>query len=181
MRRRLPRWRSVCCVVSGSGRRLSGGSLIAGHAVWRNEDRKPSLFLQEPSSVSALPWVQSIIIIISCCWCWFQTEVPTEAIARRIGVKRVWRDDGARCFCSFLVVLAMVFLDFPLSVIESKLRIVFFSTPCKRGGKQTTISNLRNMYLKKLYFFFQYFWKNLLDLNIWKVLRNCIMILTLKK
>ena len=29
-----------------------------------------------------------------------------------------------------------------ISVIESKLRIVFLSTPCKRGVKQTTISNL---------------------------------------
>ena len=36
-------------------------------------------------------------------------------------------------------------LDFRLSFIESKLRNVFFSTPCKRGAKQTTISNLQNM------------------------------------
>ena len=49
--------------------------------------------------------------------------------------------------------LAMLFLDSTLSVIESKLRIVFFSTPCKRGAKQTTISNLWNMLFKKLHFF----------------------------
>ena len=36
-------------------------------------------------------------------------------------------------------------LDFRLSFIESKLRNMFLSTPCKRGAKQTTISNLRNM------------------------------------
>ena len=35
-----------------------------------------------------------------------QTGVPTDTIARCIRVKRVGRDDGARCFCSFLVVLA---------------------------------------------------------------------------
>ena len=35
-----------------------------------------------------------------------QTRVPTDAIARRIRVKRVGRDDGVRCFCFFLVVLA---------------------------------------------------------------------------
>ena len=40
-------------------------------------------------------------------------------------------------------------LDYRLSFIESKLRNVFLSTPCKRGAKQTTISNLRNMYLWK--------------------------------
>ena len=42
-------------------------------------------------------------------------------------------------------LLAMLFLDFTLSVFESELRIVFVSNPWKRGGKQTTISNLRNM------------------------------------
>ena len=31
------------------------------------------------------------------------------------------------------------YLDFRLSVIELKLRIVFFSTACRRGAKQTTI------------------------------------------
>ena len=36
-------------------------------------------------------------------------------------------------------------LDFRLPFIESKLRNVFFSTPCKRGAKQTIISNLQNM------------------------------------
>ena len=35
-----------------------------------------------------------------------QTGEPTDTIARRIHVKRVGRDDGARCFCFFLVVLA---------------------------------------------------------------------------
>ena len=35
-----------------------------------------------------------------------QTGVPTGAIARRIRVKRVGRDNGARCFCSFFLVLA---------------------------------------------------------------------------
>ena len=40
-------------------------------------------------------------------------------------------------------------LDFRLSFIETKLRNVFLSTPYKKGAKQTTTSNLRNMYLQK--------------------------------
>ena len=63
-------------------------------------------------------------------------------------------------------LLAMLFLDFTLSVFESKLRIVFWSTPCKRGAKQTKISNLRNMLFKKQHFFSRYFVKNLPKINI---------------
>ena len=48
-----------------------------------------------------------------------------------------------------LFSLQCYFQIFTLSVIQSKLRIVFFLTPCKKGGKQTTISNLQNMQLKK--------------------------------
>ena len=80
-------------------------------------------------------------------WCrcshnYRSTSSPWEASRER-------RRGGARCPCFFLVTLAMLFLDFTLSVFESKLRIVFLSTPCKRGAKQTTISNLRNMLFKK--------------------------------
>ena len=38
-----------------------------------------------------------------------------------------------------------LFLYFTLSFIESKLRIVFFSSTCKRGAKQTTNLNLRSI------------------------------------
>ena len=33
-----------------------------------------------------------------------QTGAPTDAIARRIRVKRVGRYDGARCFCSYAYI-----------------------------------------------------------------------------
>ena len=99
-----------------------------------------------------------INLFFSCVYCYYkmcsnskmqcaqilrlQTGVPTDAIACRIHVKRVGRDDGTRCFCSFLVVLAcenntsnfslfsffllaILFLHFTLSVIESELRIVY--------------------------------------------------------
>ena len=61
---------------------------------------------------------------------------------------------------------AMLFLDYTLSVNDSKLRIVFLSTPCKRGAKETTISNLRHMLFKKQHFFCRYFGKSLPEINI---------------
>ena len=54
-------------------------------------------------------------------------------------------------------LLAMLFFDFMLSVRESKLRIVFFSTPCKRDGKQTTNFEFTKYLVIELILLFQYF------------------------
>ena len=82
----------------------------------------------------------------------------------------LWRGSGARCPCFFLVALARENDSSHFSLFSSLLpcnvifrfhafgyRVgiqnwVFLSKPCKRGAKQTTISNLRNMLFKKQHF-----------------------------
>ena len=54
-----------------------------------------------PTTGVARPVYTTVVSVLT-----LQTGVPINAIARRIRVKRVWRDDAARCFCSFLVALA---------------------------------------------------------------------------
>ena len=83
----------------------------------------------------------------------------------------LWRGSGARCPCFFLVALARendsshFFLFSSLPPCNAIFRFhafgyrvgiencVFLSIPCKRGAKQTTISNLRNVLFKKQHFF----------------------------
>ena len=50
---------SVCYAISGNMRWWYGRPLGTSHAVWRGENPQPGLFLQEPSSISTLPWIQS--------------------------------------------------------------------------------------------------------------------------
>ena len=94
-----------------------------------------------------------------------QAGVPTDTIARRIRVKRVGRDDRERCFYSFLVVLACENDTSNFSSLSTCNAIFIFHAVCykveienylyifldsvQKRGKQTTISNLRNMSLKK--------------------------------
>ena len=127
-----------------------------------------------------------------------QIGVPTKTIARRILVKRVGRDDGARCFRSFLVVLACEndtsnfswfsslppcnaifrFHSFGFRVeIEN---CIFLDSVQKRREADDNFEFTKYV-VEEIILLFSIFLKNLLDLNIWKVLRNCIRILNLEK
>ena len=114
-----------------------------------------------------------------------QIGVPTAAIARRIRVKQVGRDDGARCFCSFLVVLACendtsnfsLFSSLPprnaifrFHAVGFRVEIenCIFLDSVQRRRKADDNFKFTKYVVEEIILRFSIFLKNLLDLNIWK-------------
>ena len=56
--------------------------------------------------------------------------------------------------------------DFTLSAVEPRSKIMFLSTSCQSGAKQTTNLKSRNISFKILPFFLRYFLKHLPKMNI---------------
>ena len=112
-----------------------------------------------------------------------QIGVPTAAIARRIRVKQVGRDDGARCFCSFLVVLACendtsnfsLFSSLPprnaifrFHAVGFRVEIenCIFLDSVQRRRKADDNFKFTKYVVEEIILRFSIFLKNLLDLNI---------------